>query len=788
MKWISLTFLFLCTLGLFAQNTQTIRGVVRDADTQQPLIGAEVFIVGDIPMGATTDLDGQYRIPNVQVGRVEVRSSYIGYEDYSSGMISVVSGKEMILDILLEESVMDVQEVVVTAKQSGQTNNEALTISSRNFSIKESNRMAGSINDPGRVVLNYAGVQATQDNDNDVIVRGNSAVGVLWRLEGVDVPNVNHFSRPGSSGGGITALSPHVVQSTDFSTGAFPAEYGNSFSGMFDIKFRKGNKERHEFTVRPGIIGLNFGAEGPMSKNGKNSYLFNYRYSTLGILNKIGIYIVGEDTENTFQDASFNFAFNNKPNRLINVFGLGGLSSEITAAKTDSTLWENYSDKFQTDFITNLGIIGVSWTELLDDKSYLKIVVAGTYNDIVNNDDTIDNNLQLHHLKYSKFTQSKIAFASYYNRKISKRFQFRTGLMADEIFYNFEERKLDELLGQERILLKGDGATTLLQPYFQIKYRPSQKITINAGLHGMYLALNNQFAGEPRLSINYKATDATKLSFAYGLHSQMQPIGSYFTQGDPISSIAFPNKDLKFTRSHHLVGAFEHFFKSSYRFKTEVYYQYLFNVPVSADPNSTLFILNERSGFATEPLVNEGTGTNYGADFTLEKFYSNRWFFMVNGSVFKSTYQPLNGKTYSTHYDNRFGLTGMLGKEFKLKKDRFLETSLRIQYSGGFRYTPIDLEASILAQESVTIDSLAYTETLDPYFRPDLRIAFKNNKKKLSYTISLDLANFVNYQNVLRQFYNRDTNALDEKYQLGLLPIIAFQMDFYKKKKASKVD
>ena len=358
----SLVVIFLLlALSSFAQRNQTIMGTVLDAETKQPLIGATVFVETPELIGSSTDINGKFKLLNVPVGRVEVKCTYIGYGPWTSGLITLSSGKEFILQIALEESVNMTEEVTVVATQDGETRNEMLAVSSRSFSIKETQRFTGSINDPGRVALNFPGVTAAQDNDNDVIIRGNSAAGVLWRLEGIDVPNLNHFSRPGSSGGGITALSPHVMGNTDFSTGAFPAEYGNAFSGVFDINFRNGNTERHEFMVRAGIIGLNAGAEGPLSKKDDgSSYLFNYRYSTLGILGAMGIYVVDENTNNTYQDLSFKIQLPNTKKSRVSIFGIGGLSEEIGIIKKDTADWEEYVHRFKTTFKTNLAVMGVS--------------------------------------------------------------------------------------------------------------------------------------------------------------------------------------------------------------------------------------------------------------------------------------------------------------------------------------------------------------------------------------------------------------------------------------------
>lgn len=784
----SLFFVFLLmTISSFAQRNQTIMGTVLDAETKQPLIGATVFVETPEMIGSSTDLNGKFKLLNVPVGRVEIKCTYIGYEPWTSGFVTLSSGKEFVLQITLAESVNMTEEVTVAATQEGETRNEMMAVSSRSFSIKETQRFAGSINDPGRVALNFPGVTAAQDNDNDVIIRGNSAAGVLWRLEGIDVPNLNHFSRPGSSGGGITALSPHVMGNTDFSTGAFPAEYGNAFAGVFDINFRNGNTERHEFMVRAGVLGINAGAEGPLSKKDDgSSYLFNYRYSTLGILGAMGIYVVSENTSNTYQDLSFKINLPNTKKSRISIFGIGGLSEEVGIIKKDTAEWEEYVHRFKTTFKTNLAVMGVSWTQLLDDRSYLKTVVAGTYNDVVDGDDTLDFNINLHPVRNTHFNNTRVALHTFYNRKLNSRVSIRAGIHADENFYSFLESKYVDSLNQTIILINGSGATTTLQPYAQVKYRPTATTTLIGGIHATYLSLNNTYSIEPRLSLAQKIGKSQLFTFGYGLHGQYLPLGSYFTQyTQSDGSIYFPNKDLKMIQSHHFVVSYEVGFLRNYKFKIEPYFQYLYNLPVSANPESTYMLLNERSGYAKDSLVNKGTGMNYGVDISIQRYYAKHWFFLMNGSVFKSTYKPLNGKSYSGAYDSRFAFSVMGGYEVQFKNSA-LEFGLRLGVMGGFRYTPIDLAESTAAREAITIDSLAFTETYPNYFRPDLRIAYRQNKPKYSWTISFDLGNFINYKNVLRQYYDKQHNELDYKYQVGLLPVLAFQVDFFASKGGRK--
>lgn len=767
----------------FGQNTQVIKGTVIDSETQQAIIGASVYIETPEMVGTSTDIDGKFRLENIPTGKVVIKCSYLGYEDYESGPLSLSTGKEFEITIRLIEQAIKSDEVVILATQKGRTKNESMVISSKTFDIKDTERFAASLNDPGRVALNYPGVQAGQDNDNDVMVRGNSAMGVLWRLEGIDVPNLNHFSRPGSSGGGITALSPSVLARSDFSTGAFAAEYGNAFSSVFDIKFRKGNHERFEFSTNIGVLGLNFAAEGPFSNKGESSFLFNYRYSTLSVLDAIGIHVVSKDTRNIYQDMSFNVNIASKKNAKINIFGLGGISSEITNAKTDTALWEKWTDKRQTDFYTNLGVMGLSWTQLINEKSYLKTVVAFSYNGLIAREDTLNNNgknpFELNSLIDNQY---KIGLHSYYNRKISAKFSTKAGLIFDQYFYKTEDGKYDHVADFYKQNIDITSNTQLIQPYAQLKYRLSNKATLVGGLHAVILTLNNSYSIEPRFSYIQKIAQAHQITLAYGLHGKALPFGNYhYEEKDVFGRNYKPNWDLKLIKSHHLIASYDVYFLKNFHIKVEPFFQYLFDLPVGAEANSTFSLLNGREGFAQQKLESVGTGMNYGVDVSFEKYYSKNWFFMVNASLFKSEYTPKDGKTYNSFYDNRFGISAMAGYEHPFKKNSSsIEVGLRAQFSGGFRGTPIDAQASAIAREAIYDETKPYTIVYPNYFRPDLRLAYKQNKKKFTWKVSLDLANFVDYKNILRESYNVGTNAIEYKFQTGLTPILAFEFDFFK--------
>ena len=273
----------------YAQE-QNIRGVVLDKDSKSPLIGANVIVIDVDPIiGAATDFDGRYTIEKVPLGRHTLQISYIGYETKTLPNIEVTAGKEVILNVELQESIL-IDEVVVEAQQDkDKTVNRMASVSARTFSIDETMRYAGSLNDVARMAQNFAGVQGSDDSRNDIVIRGNSPTGVLYRLEDVDIPNPNHFALNGTTGGPVSILNNNVLDNSDFMTGAFPAEYGNAIAGVFDLKLRSGNNQQHEFLGQLGFNGVEMMAEGPISKKQYSSYIVDFRYSTLKLFQLMGL-------------------------------------------------------------------------------------------------------------------------------------------------------------------------------------------------------------------------------------------------------------------------------------------------------------------------------------------------------------------------------------------------------------------------------------------------------------------------------------------------------------------
>ena len=774
----------LTATALFSQTTQTIKGVVLDRVTKQPLVGATVKVADIQPlMGAIADLDGNYRIENVPLGRHRLEVTYIGYETYVSDNNILNAAKELDLTIELVEAATTTETVVISAKKTGnEPVNELSIVSARSFTAEQTQRFAASANDPGRMAMAFPGVQPSRDSRSDIVVRGNAGFGLLWRLEGIDIPNPNHFARKGSSGGGITIFSTSMLGTSDFSSGAFPAEYGNAFSGVFDMKFRKGNTERKEYTFKAGLLGLDFSTEGPLSKNGA-SYLINYRYSTLGILNKLGVHLVGARIDNTFQDLSFNLYMPSKNKKSIwTMWGIGGTSREFE--KINETPLKTYDDREQYEFKTNMGAAGLTHSFLIDNQSFIKTTLAFMNQKITNDEDTITGEGgKYNRVLTESFSEGRLSLASYYSRKLGAKASLKTGFTASRLFYNLKSSMIQSFKKSYFLDVNtlGTEGSYLVQPYAQIRYRATPKLTVNGGLHVLYFALNKTSSVEPRFGLQYQIADNQTFSLGYGLHGKMLPIGVYYNENFLSSSTPNNNRNLKPIKAHHIIAAYDLLFGNNFRFHTEGYYQRLVNVPVSPDINSTYAYINDLQGFANRALVSDGKGQNVGLDVALEKIFQKGTFFILSTSLFNSTYQPLNGKTYSTQYNSKFSAAFIGGKEWQAGSKGIFQLGGKIIFNGGQPITPLASVQDGYSRIPTLDETQPYSVNTQTYFRPDLRLAYRHDGTKSAYTIALDVQNVALMKNIdgTRREYDPTTNKWVDWVQSSLVPVISWQIDFH---------
>ena len=705
MKFRIFAVFLLSTFAAIGQITQNIRGTVRDKEAKFGIPGVSVSLQGIPTLGGVTDEEGNFKISRVPIGRYTIKVTYVGYKELLLNNIVVDAGKEVILNLEMEESPTELMELVVKARRSGEAGNEMAMISARQFSVEETNRYAGSRGEPARMASNFAGVQGADDSRNDIVIRGNSPSSVLWRVEGVSIPSPNHFSIPGTSGGPVSIINNKYLSNSDFFTGAFPAEFGNSVAGVFDLKLRNGNNQKHELMAQFGFLGTEAMAEGPLNKEKGSSYLLTYRYANLWLFKKIGIDI-GTQAVPRYQDGFFKFNFPNKDGSSIALWGFGGNSTVDIMISQQSVADRNIFGSNDRDqyFSSNMGVVGLTYSKPVNKSTFVKATLAATTNAVYANHDYVlfnydeNGNPKTSGDKFSinqilpimqyVFKENKLSGVVTLNKKFNARSTLKIGLNSDLTnFYSIDSART--IQGFPSLSVSGwqmrwssDRNYVNLQPYGQWKYFINQKLTLNLGLTTFYSSINKHSFSpiEPRAGLTWDVANGQKINIATGLHSNLQPSYTYFyanslNKNNPI----YNNPEMGLTKSWHWVAGYNTLIAKNMRLLFETYYQKLFNIPVE-QKSSSFSMVNTGAAFSRvfpEKLQNTGTGRNYGAEVTIEKFFSEGYYFLVTTSVFDAKYRGSDGVLRNTDFNGKYALNALFAKEIK-----FTRSSLNLGGNG----------------------------------------------------------------------------------------------------------
>lgn len=787
MKRSVFLFLLLFALSGWAQTlTQTVRGKVVDLDSKSPLPGATVMIAGSNPLiGGASDANGNFRLVNVPVGRQTIKAVLLGYEEVILINQVVSSGKELVLTIEMKEKVITTQEVeVVFERDKTKANNELITNSARNFRSEETERYAGSRGDPSKMVANYAGVATGNDARNDIIVRGNSPLGVLWKLEGVEIPNPNHFSAQGATGGPVSMLNNNVLGNSDFLTGAFPAEYGNKMAAVFDLKIRNGNNERMEYTGQLGFNGLEAGIEGPINKAAGSSFLINYRYSTLELFKAMGISF-GVSAVPRYQDLAFKVNLPTSKAGIITLWGIGGYSNiALLDSEKDSADW-SFTDKGENlVFSSGMGATGASHLFFFNENVSGKLNFSFSRSIFLINLDTLSKNRDPFNVYRNESIDDQKVVNYVLTNKINSRNLIKAGASYNLLSFDYHAKYYSRFFSDYRDQLKQNDEAGMVRGFIHWQWRLSDKLTWNNGFHYQLFTLNNSSSYEPRSGISYQFTKNQRLTAAYGHHSQTQPMIYYFVKSYPAADPEgfATNRDLDFSRSKHFIAGYDLSFRSDYRVKLEAYYQDVYNVPVEKRSSSfsMINIGNDLEGIPfVDSLENTGRGYNRGLEFTTEKFFSKHWYFLSSLSVYESKYRASDKVWRHTAFSGGYVYNLLGGYEIPLgSENKLLAIDLKNTFAGGNRYTPADVEASKLMREPVYKDAEAFSRKFKDYSKVDLKVSLKLNQRKATQTIFVSVENILNRKNVLREVYDAAQEKTITEYQLGLFPYAGYRIEF----------
>jgi len=770
---------------------QPIKGIITDVDSKMPLVGANVIVVGSTPLiGTSTDDAGFFSIKDLKVGRYDLYIEYLGYDATTIKQILVTTGKEQFILADLRESTLLMQEVVVTAKfDASKPLNEMVTNSARSFSVEETSRYAAAISDPARMAQSYAGVTGNGDDlTNEIIIRGNSSRGLLWRIEGVEIPNPSHFSDLGATGGNISMLSASTLTNSDFYTGAFPAEFGNAISGVFDLKMRNGNNEKREHALQIGTLGMEASSEGYFTKSSPASYLFNYRYSTIALIKNLLPSL--SDQVHPFQDLSFKINLPTKKAGVFSLFGLGGTNSTETSMGVDTSDFVFNWQLQEFEVQQSMGVMGLSNQYIFSDKWYLRTsLTTSKWN---YDDETTQlqpsNKFRPVVIDVTTFNENETILSAVLNFKANASSVIRTGFNLRQKHFDYDYKSFadaDTLLS----FLENSGTTQFVDAYAQWKFRYKEDWEINAGINASCLLLNKSVGIDPRIGIKYLFKNDQTVSIATGLYSKPDHLSTYFIERRHLNgATSLPNFNLPMLKAFHLVSAYSTKLRSNLQLKIEGYYQSLFDIPVSANASSIFSVLNASSVFGViflndqdgASLLPEGTGENYGLEITLERFFSDGLYYLFTASLFDSKFTTINKRKFHSRYATNYVTNLLGGKEWTVgtRKKNAVGLNGKFTWQGGLRSTPILLAESLNAGTTV-IDTDRYNTMRNPdYYRLDLGIFYRINSPKTTHWLKLDVQNVTDRQNIAERFFDPIQRELNNLRQNGLIPFINYRMEF----------
>ena len=782
--FLLLIFITILSQAQTSAFTQIIKGIVVDEQSGSILPGASIT-VGDSRLNGIANDKGAFKIQPVPIGRRSIKVSMSGYEDAFVANIEVTSSKEVVLEIRLKEKVTKLNDVAVkSGKSKIKALNDAALVSARQLSIDEAFRYSGTRNDPSRMAQNFAGVSGTNDGRNDIIIRGNSPSGVLWRMDGIDIPNPNHFSTLGSTGGPVSILNINTLKNSDFLTSAFPSQYGNAIAGVFDLRMRNGNADKREFIGQMGFNGFEFGAEGPFSKSSKASYLINYRYSMVAALQNLGLKFGTGSATPYYQDVNFKINLPTEKAGTFSLFGLGGEShiNFLPEAQSEDNLYSsNDGTQRNRNFKSLTGVMGVSHQYFYNSNTSSKTTVAVSGLSAKYNEDIVEEGKQNERAFLRNSEQVRYSISNMFNKKFNAKNQFTAGVIADISTLKLRQdyiRDGDSVLSN---LLDANETATLLRGYANLGHRFTDKLSANIGLYVQNFTLNNSVSIEPRWNIKYQLKPNQSISFGAGLHSQVQPLEVYFYQTKSNSgAISFTNKELDFVKSIH--GALGYDWSSSryFRIKTEVYGQYIYNAAVERTASS-FSLLNSGSDFAIPDktnLINNGKGYNYGIELTAERFLHKGLYYLLTVSLFESKYKGSDDVWRNTAFNSNYVVNALTGKEWKLNAKTTFGIDTKVTVTGGQRYTPFDVLASKAAGYIVYKEEEAYSLQNVTYIRWDLKFSYVRNLRKVTQKWYIDLQNLTNRDNIYIRTLNPKTGVESRINQMGLFPNINYQITF----------
>jgi hypothetical protein len=746
-----------------AQPTGTIKGIVLDQETMEPLLGVNVILMNS-EKGSATNEKGEFHIANVAIGSYSLAFYYIGYEKLIRSDVIVRPNRITFLNVGLLMSSIEGQEVTVTAGFFHKEENEPVSV--YNFTVEEVRRSPGSAGDVSRILLALPSAARVADNANDLMVRGGSPVENGFFIDNIQIPNINHYPSIGSTGGPIGVLNVDFIDDVTFYTGGFSAAYGDRLSSIIDIKFREGNKEEIDKQLDMSMAGFGGILEGPLP-NEKGSWLFSARKSYLDLI----VDAIGTGVAPRYGDVQGKIIYDiNKKNRLT---FLDIYANNRIDYKRDESI--DSGDPFFGGFKGQQNTFGMNWRYLWSENGYSNTSISNSMQ--LSNDNwfnTKKQNLLINN--DSNESAINIRNTNFYRFDNSKKIEFGGNVSYDMSNYNYfmsadttafiTGAKADTLIKKE-IDLDQNFSTTKAGLFFSFIYKPVKKLTTTLGLRGDYFSYNEKFQLSPRFSMAYQLTNLLSINAASGIFYQNLPL-YLLTQSNEYKNLDTPKA------IHYIIGV-DYMIREDTKLTIEVYDKEYDNFPLTKD-DPTLFVLDDGRSmtfFRNYDLTGGGKAYTRGAEFLAQKKLAKDFYGLVSASVFRSKYKDLLGKWRNRTYDNRYLFSIISG----YKPNNKWEFSLRWNYAGGVPYTPLDIESlSSGGIEKINTDitnSARYPDYHSLNIRFDRRFHFQRS----NIVVFLSLWNVYNRKNIASYYWNEIENKQDEYYQWSFIPIGGFEYE-----------
>ncbi len=738
--------------------TQILRGRVIEAVSRAPISDAAITI-HNTKFSTTANTEGMFQMEQIPVGRYRLTISSIGFQPLILTDILVESGKETVLEIILNTSNTALDTFVYVAQALGRS-----TTNFPSVSLIEKLRFQypATFADPARYASFAAGVATDNDQANNLSIRGISPNAMQWYLQGAEIVNPNHLSNAGTlsdrasaNGGGVMILSAQLLENTTLYQGAMPPQYGNALAGALDMRLRKGNDSRRQNTVQLSLIGLDAATEGYFNKGKKASYLINYRYATVGLLSKLGVPLGDEDIN--YQDLSFNLNFPTRKVGEFSIFGVGGVSENIFKAKKPGE-WIADKDSQDISFKGRMGVLGLKHQVSLGKKMlWQSVFVASALDD---SRDAIGYNRLEQPTKVESIdnTHAKYFFKTEINSKLGGKPEqsrvFTEGSIGLIVKEEVVSSNLISKFFSNTSNKISDGNGVWLIPYANLGGELSQKLHYKIGVRTVYFSFNEKFSLEPSAILNYNTSKNSFIQLNYSRQSQLIQPMLYFAKN---SNGVYLNRSLDFVKSDNVGLSFNKNFKNALRMNAEAFYQTYSNVYYNNNNNSSL--LDDLNSLTAISSGLVGTARSVGLALSTSQNLTNGLFWQLNAAIFDALWKDQRGIERNLTYNSRYTSNALLGKEWTRGslRNKFFGISGRAVLRGGFWQNGVQVK---------------------DYFRTDLNIYFKRNRKNWQSTIQLDIQNVTNRENEWTTVFDRLQARTIAKKQLGLIPNIAYKVEF----------